>query len=353
MSRYYLQGALLSALLVTAVPAQAGDLLDWVTAGSHKQQRERLSDGATLLTLEPKQSEIYPQAAGDRDFLVTVVMRDRVALVRRALENGDPLNLVTEGMVPDSVRWRSGSVLFLSTQVGGLGLWSKPVTGMGLVKRLRQFSGRVVQPELLPNGDLIAVRLSLRGLSEQREGDRRHRSDPFDNWTQQGASPSIVRIDSSGSERVLADGVNPAVSPDGEWIVFSMAVGRSRHLFLMRVDGSELAQLSDGRAVDVQPVWSPDGEWIAFTSNRGHADMRHRSRSNWDVWVVRRNGEGLTRLTRDPARDGAPTFSRDGAKVLFHSDRKVGKEDLVLHQLQRSPKGFHIWQLAMPAIASH
>jgi len=337
-------------ILMLQIPsAQAGDLLDWATSGIHHKKQAAVADDAVLLTLEPKQNEIYPQAGGDRDFFVTVVARDRVVLMRRALENGDPLNPVTEDMVPDSVHWQDGNVLFLSTQVGGLGLWKKPATGMGLVRRLHQFSGRVVQPTMLPNGDIIAVRLSSRALRERNDQEGRRHPDPFDNWSQQGTQPSIVRIDAKGGEHFLADGVNPAVSPDGKWIVFSMAVGRSRHLFLMRSDGSDLAQLSDGRAVDVQPVWSPDGQWIAFTSNRGHADMRHRNRSNWDVWLLRRDGQRLARLTRDPARDGAPAFAASGSKVLFHSDRKIGKADMEGHQVKRASKGFHVWQVRIPA----
>jgi len=345
--RYYGRVLFVGALFLLQVPlVQAGDLLDWVTSDTHHSIKQVVTDDATLLTLEPKQNEIYPQSGDARDFLVTVMERDRVTLMRRALENGDPLNPITEAMVPDSVHWQDGMVLFLSAQVGGLGLWKKPATGMGLVKRLYQFSGRVVQPVILPSGDVVAVRLSLRGgQSAHRE---HHHADPFDNWSQQGKQPSIVRIDKSGGERVLSDGVNPALSPDGKWIVFSMAVGRSRHLFLMRSDGSDLAQLSDGRAIDVQPVWSPNGHWIAFTSNRGHVDMRHRSRSNWDVWMVDRQGENLTRLTRNPARDGAPTFTADGGYVLFHSDRKFDKAELEAHQLSRAPKGFHIWKVQVP-----
>ena len=343
-----IRGVMVLLFAMPVASAQAGDLLDWALSGAHHQKQEVQRDDATLLTLEPKQNEIYPHSGGDSDFLVTVVARDRVVLSRRALENGDPLNPVTEDMAPDSVHWMDGEVSFLSSQVGGLGLWKKPATGMGLVKRLYHFGGRVAQPTLLPSGDVIAVRLSSRLLRDGRRERSGHHPDPFDNWSQSGAQPSIIRIDSKGGEHPLSNGVNPAVSPDGSWVVFSMAVGRSRHLFLMRSDGSDLAQLSDGRAEDVQPVWSPDGEWVAFTSNRGHADMRHRGRSNWDVWMVRRNGEDLTRLTRDPGRDGAPAFSADGRKVLFHSDRKIGKADLETHQVRRAPKGFHIWQVVIP-----
>ncbi len=340
-----------SVLALLSVSAQATSLLDWATSGSSRHAKSvEPADEATLLTLEPKQNEIYPHRGGARDFFVTVVARDRITLELRALENGDPLNSVSENPVPDSVQWQDGSILFLSSQVGGLGLWKKPAMGMGLVKRLFQFTGRVEQPTLLPNGDVIAVRLALRGVGEERRSSGR--KDPFNNWSYRGAQSYIVRIDRDGGEKRLSDGGNPAVSPDGAWVVFSMAVGRSRHLFLMRSDGSELMQLTDGRAVDVQPAWSPDGQWIAFTSNRGHADMRSEKRSNWDVWLVSRDGQSMQRLTRNPARDGAPAFSADGKVVLFHSDRKISDEERELHGVRHANKGFHIWKVSVPVAGS-
>jgi len=41
----------------------------------------------------------------------------------------------------------------------------------------------------------------------------------------------------------------------------------------------------------------------------------------WDIWAIRANGTGLTRLTDDPAKDADPTWSPDGAKILYASLR--------------------------------
>ncbi|MDX8410133.1 MAG: TolB protein [Mariprofundales bacterium] len=343
---------LIGVVLALPLNAEAGDLLDWATSRVAHHEQSQIRDGASLLTLEPGQNELYPQVGGAREFFATVIARKQLSVSRRALENGDPLNTVVEDALPDSVRWQDGNLRFLSAQIGGLGLWQKPASGQGLVKRLRQFSGRVVQPTMLPDGDIVAVRLATRSIGSDRERGRDHRFDPFDNWSQQGDVPYIVRIEKDGEEQRLGDGVNPAISPDGQSIVFSMGVGRSRHLFLMGSDGSGLAQLTDARSVDVQPAWSADGQWIAFTSNRARADMRHRSRSNWDVWLVRRDGTDLMRLTTDPARDGAPVFTPDGRSVLFHSERKVSKAILAEHQLRHAEKGFHIWRLMLPSLAA-
>ncbi|RMH51726.1 MAG: TolB protein [Zetaproteobacteria bacterium] len=347
----------MTAALLSILPgsAAAGSLLDWMTAGAERMRPGGHGaaagvDNAELLTLEPGENEIYPRSGGRGEFFVTVLRRDRVTLERRALENGDPLNEVTEDPVPDSVQWRDGALLFLSTQVGGLGLWRKPADGMGLSMRIHQFAGRVEQPLLLADGSVIAVRLAAPARIGGERLRRRHgRPDPFDNWSRQGARAYIVRIAPDGTERRLADGINPALSPDGTWVAFSMAVGRSRHLFLMRTDGGALTQLSSGRAVDVQPAWSPDGRWIVFTSNRGRADMRHPSRSNWDLWMIRRDGRSIFRLTRDPARDGAPVFTPDGGAVLFHSDRRIGKQERMRHGVRHIRRGFHVWRIALPA----
>lgn len=70
---------------------------------------------------------------------------------------------------------------------------------------------------------------------------------------------------------------SPTLSPDGKWILF---VGGSlimdgnikyynTDIYVCRLDGSELAQLTYHAADDLSPVWSKDGKYIYFVSQRG------------------------------------------------------------------------------------
>jgi TolB protein len=64
------------------------------------------------------------------------------------------------------------------------------------------------------------------------------------------------------------------------------------------------------------PTFSPDGKWIAFFGRIG---------SSLDVWTVPVYGGVPTRFTDEPAADAQPSFSPDGAKLAFSSDRGEGR----------------------------
>jgi dipeptidyl aminopeptidase/acylaminoacyl peptidase len=70
------------------------------------------------------------------------------------------------------------------------------------------------------------------------------------------------------------DNLQPALSPNGNWIAFSsLAVDdRSRHhIFIMKEDGSVLYQVTKGLYnEELQPSWSPDGKNIIFISVYGY-----------------------------------------------------------------------------------
>ena len=60
----------------------------------------------------------------------------------------------------------------------------------------------------------------------------------------------------------------PAWSPDGSQIAFSVVDGAFGNVFVMNADGSgEQRDRPDG-LVQHQAAWSPDGSRIAFSSNR-------------------------------------------------------------------------------------
>ena len=96
----------------------------------------------------------------------------------------------------------------------------------------------------------------------------------------------IWRINySTGIEECVVSDVNrgfstPSVSPDGEWLLF---VGSNKlmngnraywntDIFVCKLDGTHLTQLTYHAADDLSPVWSKDGRYIYFVSQRGSSN---------------------------------------------------------------------------------
>jgi len=335
--------------------AQAANLPNWLddALATHDQQKATVSeDKAELLTLEKGETEMYPKISPDGKYLLVASRKkNRQVITRRLVENGDPINVVSydDEQALHSIAWHGdANVTFLSHRADSLGLWQKPVDG-GVTQRLNgRLDGELKTPIVLEDGSIIAVRLQR---SSQRMGSEKKHSRKnkltFANWKTGKKQPHIVKISPQGVESMLSSGINPALSPDGKRIVFSMQAGRSWHLFMINVDGSDLAQLTESRSVDVQPTWSPDGKWIAFTSNRGNTDMRHANKGNWDIWLIGDDGRNMSRLTTHKAKDGAASFA-DNGRVYFHSDRKVSKKESAYHQVHAANKGFHIWSVLLP-----
>lgn len=102
---------------------------------------------------------------------------------------------------------------------------------------------------------------------------------------------------------------DPDLDPQGQWLVFASTRNSLRpDIFLKRVDGYALTQLTHDPADDVQPRFSPDGRRIVFASNRG---------GNWDLWMINLDGTGLVRLTDDAVNEIAPAWSPDGKQIAF------------------------------------
>lgn len=93
---------------------------------------------------------------------------------------------------------------------------------------------------------------------------------------------------------------------DGDW-----------EIYVMNVDGSNLAQLTHNGANDEYPVWSPDGSQIAFQTNRD---------GNYEIYVMNADGSQPRNLTNHPADDYSPGWSPDGKRLTFDSERDKGME---------------------------
>jgi Tol biopolymer transport system component len=118
---------------------------------------------------------------------------------------------------------------------------------------------------------------------------------------------------SSGSVRATA--LNPssgaALTLTGRIAFVSNRAGNN-DIYIMKADRTGLTRLTRNAADDEGPAWSPDGKKLAFTSDRS---------GNAEIYVINADGTGFTRLTRNAAFDGGPAWSPNGSKIAFHTNR--------------------------------
>ena len=114
----------------------------------------------------------------------------------------------------------------------------------------------------------------------------------------------------------------PEVSFDGTTLLFAMRRNKETdgfHLFTMRLDGSGLRQLTDGDCNDVDPAYLPDGRILFCSDRAGYQEYYHQERSRV-IYVMNPDGSNLHQITFNPNQDYEPRVLSDG-RVLYGSYR--------------------------------
>ncbi|MYE89052.1 hypothetical protein F4X33_08670 [Candidatus Poribacteria bacterium] len=116
--------------------------------------------------------------------------------------------------------------------------------------------------------------------------------------------------------------LSPKWSPDGKWLALTSTDGSPdgmTDVCAMDIEGNQLKNLTQSSGMDEVGSWSPDGSKIVFFSNRD---------GNGEIYVMDSNGNNQVNLTNHPALDAAPTWSPDGPKIAFHSNREGDQDDI-------------------------
>ncbi len=95
-----------------------------------------------------------------------------------------------------------------------------------------------------------------------------------------------------------------------------------------------LKRLTTARGYDAEASYSPDGQWIVLSSmrdayNRPLNDAEKKALEEnasffAEIYLMKADGSGQTRLTRSPGYDGGPFFTHDGTRIVWRRFDELG-----------------------------
>lgn len=126
-------------------------------------------------------------------------------------------------------------------------------------------------------------------------------------------TPSRIPVEmsppTSDESRVLFEGI----------IAFYSDMAGNPDIYVIRADGHGLKQLTDDSAYDDSPDLSSDGQRVVFLSARNDPDPQFPD-LKYDIYVINVDGTGLSQLTATEVGEDHPSWSPDGARILFDAD---------------------------------
>jgi TolB protein len=138
----------------------------------------------------------------------------------------------------------------------------------------------------------------------------------------------LAIMDSDGANhRFITNGqataLTPRYSPDYKSLVYLSYVQGNPRIYVYDIGTGQQRLVTQSRNPTFAPRWSPDGRWILYSMAVG---------GNTDIYRVSSAGGGQPRrLTTDPGIDVGGSFSPDGGRIVFESDRSGSQQCYVMN----------------------
>lgn len=255
----------------------------------------------------------------------------------------------------------AGKIVFSSNRDGDFEIYIMDADGTD-VRKLTRNRRNDYTPALSPDGQQVAYVSEMKDFDQEifikkidRTGKIRvtrfntYDQDPdwspdgtmlaFEMDSLDGSDAVVMRIGSHRPRALLWQQENssngyPTWSPDGRKIVALAYYDRGdlRKARLCCGYKSPGRWVTDDGPRELYPDWSPDGEWILFGRNdENFPTQTGPTFEDHDLFVVRPDGTGLTRL-EDELSDSLPgSWSPSGDQIVFFSDREDSYDIFVMN----------------------
>jgi Tol biopolymer transport system component len=226
--------------------------------------------------------------------------------------SGAAANCAVVGANPRSVRVAVGEATQTSFVVS--------CPGPGTLRVLATTTGQQLDPDgfLIAVDDEAEVRLPLGQvlrLEGVPAGDHTVRIGGLaDNCMVAGSDRTTVAV--RGDDTVTVEFAVTCAGESGpiaDELLFTSDRLGSDHLFRMRIDGSDLVDLTPASTAR-NGKWSPDGATILFSSPQG---------GNAELFIMEADGSGSRRLTHTPENEVLAVWSPDGARIAATVDGEI------------------------------
>jgi len=191
--------------------------------------------------------------------------------------------------------------------------------------RLTNARGYDAEGSWSPDGKLIAFASNRNAYSKPLNEEQKEKFERDPAWAM---DLFVMNADGSNVRQLTeAPGYDggPFFSPDGKRICWRRFAenGATAEIMTMNIDGSDKRPLTRMRAMSWAPFYHPSGDYLVFTTNK-------HGFANFELYLVAADGKSPpVRVTDTDGFDGLASFSPDGKKLTWTSNRNAQKQSQI------------------------